>query len=107
VLNTRKWDVELSDFGPEGKGGLSDEKVREWRERYNIPDEVLICEFDNELYIDFRNDLSRDVFKDQIMHNKRLILAELYGTPDSSIHGEGGNYRSEICLSLHTNKENA
>lgn len=107
VLSPRKWIVELSDFGLEGKRNLNDEKVQEWRERNDIPDEVLICEFDNELYIDFRNDLSRGVFKDQIEHKERLILAELYGTPDGSIHGEGGNYRSEICLSFHTNIENA
>jgi hypothetical protein len=107
VLSPRKWIVDLSDFGLEGKKSLDDAKVQEWREKNNIPDEVLICEFDNELYIDFRNDLSRDVFKEQVEHKERLILAELYGTPDGSIHGEGGNYRSEICLSFHTNKENA
>ena len=107
VLSPRKWVVELSDFGLGGKKSLNDEKVQGWREKNDIPDEVLICEFDNELYINFKNDLSRDVFKDQIEHKKRLILAELYGTPDGSIHGEGGNYRSEICLSFHTNKENA
>ena len=107
VLSPREWLVNISDFKIKNKDNLTEEIIMKWRRMNNIPNEILVCEYDNELYINFENELSMDVFKDLVVNNKQLKISEIYGTPADFIHGVYGKYRGEICLSFHINDKYA
>lgn len=102
ILSCRHWQVEINEINKTSQGILTPELIQQWRNSRNIPDEVFISQYDNELYIDFNNPLSLEIFADYISRYKALLLSELIGSPDDVITSPSGLYRGEICISFHT-----
>jgi thiopeptide-type bacteriocin biosynthesis protein len=75
--------------------------INEWRSRYNIPDVFLLCEGDNELYIDVNTDIALEVFLCEIKSKRIICIKEFLMTEDNdTVIGEEGCYAQQFILSL-------
>lgn len=54
----------------------SNSEIGQWLTNYNIPQLVLYCEGDNELLINFKNELSIDIWLDAIKNKEKITLKE-------------------------------
>ena len=84
-------DCELMDY------------VQEWRDRYNIPGEVIYPEGDNELYVRLDDILNVRTFISIIKKLKEFVLIENVFKNDMALiqDAQGGLYNNEFIFSLY------
>jgi hypothetical protein len=81
------------------------EELMIWLEKRTIPNRVSISDLDNNLFIDFENELSRKMFLSIIKTRDYVILKEhLFNENKALIKKEGKGVANEFVLSFH--KEN-
>lgn len=100
VLWPARWSFtysELQKAANEGIDGLGD-----FRKRNKLPPRVVIAESDNELLIDFDNDLSCRVFLSLARKKPQMILYEFLFDNDNALACDtnGGSYVNECIATL-------
>jgi lantibiotic biosynthesis protein len=77
ILHRAKWKLQKSDYQEllELKED-SITKIKEWRDKLKIPDQIILVEADNELLIDFNQSLSIRMFIHTIKKRTEIILEE-------------------------------
>ena len=84
ILSPATWDLVKGDYLE-----LTESKektktiINKWRLKLQIPDRILVCEGDNELLIDFNNDLCQEVFLSQTRKKNGLLLKEFLFDPNN------------------------
>ena len=101
ILAKRMWKVLKSDIN-----NAEDDKysaINNWRGKNRVPSQVVICDDDNELYINFEDTLSLEVFNDFIKkHDCTTIMEFLFDEEHSDVVDEMGNpYCSEYYLPFY------
>ncbi|WP_343689980.1 lantibiotic dehydratase [Chitinophaga sp.] len=78
------------------------EKIDEFRNKWRIPDLVLIVDGDNELLIDFSNPLSREVFLQFVQKRNSLNIKEFMFDPATAIvkDDKGNSWVSQLVMPL-------
>ena len=80
------------------------ETLDKWLFEKNIPEKVTISDLDNNLMIDFKNELSCKMFISIIKNREYLILKEfLYNKNKSLIKRDGEGFSNEFVLSFYKN----
>lgn len=80
------------------------ETLDKWLFEKNIPEKVTISDLDNNLMIDFKNELSCKMFISIIKNREYLILKEfLYNKNKSLINRNGEGFSNEFVLSFYKN----
>lgn len=81
--------------------------IRDWRAKWNIPQYIVLSEFDNELFIDLEKKLLIDVFIHKVENLSEFILKEFLFSKDNAIvkDNEGNIYTNEMIVSLLKQKE--
>lgn len=80
------------------------ETLNKWLFEKNIPEKVTISDLDNNLMIDFKNELSCKMFISIIKNREYLILKEfLYNKNKSLINRDGEGFSNEFVLSFYKN----
>lgn len=111
ILKSATWLVKKEDIqellNDTIKKEEKDEKLRVWLESRQLPRYVLIQEDDNELFIDFLNEDSVDVFLSFFKKKNRLKLTEFLFNEENSIVKDiiNKSYRDEIIIPLFRNDE--
>jgi hypothetical protein len=78
------------------------EELKIWKENNNIPERVQIVDFDNNLFIDFINELSCKMFLSLIKNKESLILQEyLFNENKTVINKDKKAVENEIILSFY------
>lgn len=78
------------------------EQLNIWKEIKSIPDRVQIIDFDNTLYIDFKNELSSKMFLSVIKNKESLILKEyLFNENKALINKDEKAVENEFILSFY------
>ncbi|WP_343608301.1 lantibiotic dehydratase family protein [Chryseobacterium oranimense] len=82
------------------------ESINIWREKYNIPQFVLFCESDHELFIDLLNEISIMSLFEIIKKNNFIILKEFLFDSKCSITRDLQNnvYTNEFIVSFFKNE---
>ena len=105
ILHLETWLVKSSDF--EEFGNIQDNLahiVNKWREIRNIPKEIIIKNFDNELYIDFTKQMCINVFFKELKKNKEIVIQEFIYSDNSSLITDGVNkYNGEFIIPFQKN----
>lgn len=102
VLSLEQWNMESINFQYlcRVKEEKLLEEIEEWRMLFNIPQEILLSEYDNELYVDFHNMSSVRAFLEQIKNKDRIVLLEFpYDKNHLVVQDiENGKYLNECIL---------
>ncbi len=104
ILHRAKWQFLKEDykiFTDKNKTPVKKDIV-EWRNRWNIPTLVLLIDADNELMINFEDDLSVQMFINTIKKQEQIILEEfLFDVNNSFVKDSIGNsYTNEFIAIL-------
>lgn len=104
ILEKAKWQLQKEDFQVllNSKREKHDSDVVAWKKQWNIPQFVLLVDNDNELLINFNDDLSLRMFINTIKKRDRIILEEfLFDKDNLLIKDEKGNgYTNEFIAIL-------
>ena len=109
ILSPAKWTAtlsELQDIKLKDMRQEDFEKVLEWKQNKKIPDQILIAEGDNKLYIDFGNpDLIR-VFLSLLKRNGVLLLEEFLFSqhPNNLVQRESDWFTNELIMCAYYDK---
>ena len=77
IISRATWYLNRTDF--EKLNQLQELEI--WKKKWELPDKFLLVERDNELLIDFKSKLSKEVFLKLIKNKKKLILKEFIFDP--------------------------
>lgn len=78
--------------------------IDSWRREYKIPAKIFLLENENELLIDFTNELSTDVFISSTKKKERIIITEyLYNWNKALVKQQSKAFANEIILSYIKN----
>lgn len=78
------------------------EDLYDWKKKMEIPNKIIVSDFDNELYIDFDNELSCNLFLSLIKKRENVILKEyLFNNEKPLIKKDGSSVNNEIILSFY------
>ena len=103
ILSPAEWRFTHEDLKTVmEENAISESAMREFRDKWQIPDRITLVESDNELLIDFNNKLSVATFTDFIRNRKSVILREfLFDSDKSVIRDTHENaYNSECIATL-------
>ncbi|WP_310557342.1 lantibiotic dehydratase [Flavobacterium sp.] len=103
VLSKATWNINKNDIDTilANQESKAIEVVRKFQEDRNIPDVIYFTQGDNEVLINFKNDLSCFVFYIMLKGEKFIQLKEFLFNDDSITN----NYCNEIIFSAHKNIE--
>jgi hypothetical protein len=92
--NLRKWQYELLlKAGNESERSMA---VKRLQDVYRIPNTVLLCEADNELWLDLQNPVCLKLLIRELRDNENIQLREYL--PASILKGEAGSYQNEFIF---------
>ncbi|WP_165836257.1 lantibiotic dehydratase [Taibaiella soli] len=103
ILRKARWIADSADLkNLPGDPVVLTATVLQWQKEQNIPDKVVFAEGDNELLIDFREPLGRELFLHYLAKYKRIKLGEFLFTEENAVvHDEqGAPYVNEIIIPL-------
>ncbi|WP_185117550.1 lantibiotic dehydratase family protein [Chryseobacterium sp. PMSZPI] len=112
VLRLASWQVKKTELSNLLEKEVNDEvkmeNIKKWSQKRNIPQYILISEGDNEMFIDFHNSHSVNVFLSLLKKNNTLNLVEfLFNDKTAVVKDHLGNpYRNQIIIPLFKNNEN-
>lgn len=104
IFSLAKWTVNKKEIAQ-----LNNLKtLHTWRKKRNIPQKILLTDYDNELLIDLENELSCKTFLSLIKRKKKVVLKEyLFNDKKALVNNqENKSFNSEIILSFYKNKLN-
>lgn len=104
ILSLQRWNIKKIELNEMEKCN-DDElllKIRKLREKYGIPQEIVIQEGDNELYIDLENILSVRTMYSVVKNHSQLSIKEfLLSEFDSPVHGPEGSFCNEFIIPFY------
>lgn len=108
ILARAKWQLQKSDLQVLLDDKTPDylKKIAEWRAQWNIPPQVVLAEGDNELLINFEDELSLKMLVTSIKKKDQIILEEFLFHQDHLLIQDGAKngYTNEfIAISLSQN----
>ncbi|WP_160137235.1 lantibiotic dehydratase family protein [Chryseobacterium sp. c4a] len=111
ILRLASWKIvkaELTNILEEGTNRTTKRKIiTQWMKERNIPRYILIAESDNEMFVDFHNDHSINVFLSILKRREKFNITEfLFNDKTAIVKDRSGNpYRNQIILPLFKNHE--
>lgn len=101
VLSRAAWNINKAEIESILSAGESKsiEAIRDFQKKRNIPDVVYISQGDNEVLINFKNDLSCNVFNYMLRGENFIQLKEFLFREDTIT----ANYCNEVIFTAHKN----
>jgi len=106
ILHAARWNLHEKEIDIISKADSKDEilnVITELRDKYNIPDEVVLSSGDNELWINLKSQACLSLFQNEIKGHKKIILHEfLFNEGNSLIKGVEGSFANECLFFFHS-----
>lgn len=98
ILSPATWNLSLAQLTIP-KNAISVQHLQEIRTQLSIPRYVTLSEFDNELWIDFENEICLNLLKEYLLKNEKVTLKEvLFSSENCFIKTTDGNFTNEIII---------
>jgi hypothetical protein len=105
ILSPAQWTVQKKEIDMFVKIKNNDELVSEincWKEKRGIPDEILLADGDNALYVNLRDALSIRSWLSVIKKRASFQLEEWLFNPETAVvKGSGGTFNNEFVFAFH------
>ncbi|GGD74566.1 hypothetical protein GCM10011514_43260 [Emticicia aquatilis] len=99
ILSVATWNINTEEEQSFSQKEVSLPKLKELQKKYKIPRYVMLSEADNELWIDFENEMCLQLLKDYYTKNTLVTLKEVLFSPENCfIKTYNGNYNNEIII---------
>lgn len=107
ILSRASWNFSKKDTEPVFKFKEKAEQIsafKSFAEDNNLPDEVLLADSDNELYLNLKNTMCIQILLDQVKNRPSFTLKEFLFTDENLIvSGSEGGFTNEIVVAFHKN----
>lgn len=105
ILSKARWTVrkkEIKEFADIKDDSELLIEIKQWRERRNIPDRVVLADGDNELYIDMNHPLSIRAWLSIVKKRPSFRLEEfLFDSTTAVVRGEEGVFTNEFIFAFY------
>ncbi|MDR1180379.1 MAG: lantibiotic dehydratase family protein [Bacteroidales bacterium] len=105
ILSKARWTVrkkEMKEFVDIKDDSELLIEIKQWRERRNIPDRVVLVDGDNELYIDMNHPLSIRAWLSIVKKRPSFRLGEfLFDSTTAVVRGEEGVFTNEFIFAFY------
>ena len=103
VLHPARWQLSKSDFQAllDCKEADCHSEIVKWCKFWNIPSRIVLADGDNELYINFEDELSVKMFISIIKKRDNIVLEEfLFDLNDLLVRDSKGNGYTNECIAI-------
>lgn len=99
ILKPARWVIHHKQVS----GGMDAAKLLKYKQEIQMPDEVLLCVGDHQLYINFKMKSSLDILCEELVKKNYVILEEfLFNSSNKNlVKSDEGYYTNEIILNLY------
>ncbi|MGK9119035.1 lantibiotic dehydratase [Olivibacter jilunii] len=94
ILSRRRWFITRRDLSEDERQELIDEL----RDRYGFPDEVIVAEGDNELYLNLNTEWGLQLFFDKLRKGDLILYEFLFGKDGLLKDKHGKSYTHEVII---------
>lgn len=105
ILHPSMWNLPAREFKKFTEAKNADDLIcsmQELRLKYGIPEEVVLCEGDNELWINLENHHCLSLLWNEIKGMEHIVLKEfLTKQEEALIKGEEGAFANECVFFMH------
>lgn len=99
ILSPATWNINFEEELDFSKTEILLTQLRKMQENLKIPRYASISEADNELFIDFQNEMCLTLLKDYISKNKSVTLKEILFSPENCfLKTPQGSFNNEIVI---------
>ena len=101
ILAPATWHLEEDDFAQviDNKEMLS-ERIARFKEQWRLPDQVVLADYDQELFVDFNQTWTVKTFLHTIQGRKHITLKEFFYPSDIVQDREGDVYANQMIATL-------
>lgn len=111
IISRARWKIMKTDFYNFNKNLEDSEitaQVKGIRQKFKVPQYVVVTEGDNELLIDLENTFGLRIFYDTLIKKGSVLLTEFLSTPNNCfIKDENGHYTNELIIPFNKIKGEA
>ncbi len=104
ILHRAKWNLAKADYEALIKlfPAQRAEGIRAWREQFQMPQHVLIADFDNELFIDLEHPAYQEMFISTLKKRPNVTLVEFLFDPEKAVvrDSAGESYTNEFVMAF-------
>ncbi len=103
ILHPATWRFRQEDLKELKDAGESDFEVRlkEFRNKWKLPEKIVVADGDNELLIDFSDPLLNAVFYDILLKRPQLLVREfLFNNSTGVVNSVGASYANQLVAVL-------
>jgi thiopeptide-type bacteriocin biosynthesis protein len=107
ILHAATWQLRKEDWEHLNKVADNEFQVQllDFRNKWQLPEKVVIADGDNELLIDFSNSIVRSVFLDLLQKRQHLVIREFLYTNSTGVKDLMGNtYANQFLAILQKNE---
>jgi hypothetical protein len=107
ILSLASWNINAKILRDKINGIDIEEAIKFIRNKFNLPEKVVYCQSDNELYIDFRDIDCCKIFLDVLRKNEIINLKEFLFDGNCSLISDShkNNYRNQFNIALFKTKK--
>lgn len=110
ILSAAYWSIDVENI--KGLFQINDqieliEKTDQWRKQIGLPEEILLTDGDNELYVNCESYRSLQAFFSVIKNRKKIKLTEFLFHPDYDVVKDGKNniYTNECIVTFYNDEQ--
>ncbi len=101
ILSAATWNLNTEEEPDFLQKEVSLSKLKELQKKYKIPRYMTISEADNELWIDFENEMCLTLLKEYYLKNKYVTLKEVLFSPENCfLKTPNGSFNNEIVIPM-------
>ncbi len=108
ILSRATWNISKQDMELVYKEKENEKQIelfREFKEKYQIPHEIVLADSDNELYLNLDNKTCIQILLNQVKKRNGFTLKEFLFTEDNlMVQGEEGGFTNEFIIAFHKTK---
>jgi len=109
ILSRASWHFFKTDIDQMNKIKEPEKRIslfKSMAKSYQVPDEIILADSDNELYLNLNNMICVNILLDQVKMRNSFTLKEfLFSEDDLIVRGPEGGFTNEFLISYYKNKD--
>lgn len=104
IISRQKWRIREEEISTFSRKGSLVTQLRNWKKQRELPDKAVFLEYDNELIIDFNNEISMSIMLDLLKMKKVITVEEFLFGKGRIVSDDENTYCNELIFLLCKNE---
>lgn len=105
IFSKARWNIDVAAFIKRFEDGKTLKEIISFQKDNQIPDYVELVDYDNRLFVNFKNLTSFNMLYDIVKNRKRFLLEEFLFTTDEIVTRDSRSFCNQFIVSFYNQKK--